>query len=209
MYEKGTSQSVGNYSPTTFTITVVVKKEEVRISGLTACIGYKSRWLAILARHRRKKSLPSKRNEKMEGEMVLFEVANLLFIVLAAQAVPAYETDHQICESMQTCLATFTNTYTALCHSHNQNIEFGVSDCAQLDFHINGLKSSIEKICASTMDTENLPSPSYNPVVWKPLVPTTMGSIDVGVTTIQNFPLPSTVLHTATEVLIYVWIKVY
>ena len=82
--------------------------------------------------------------------MVLFEVANLLFLVLAAQAVVAYEADHQICESRQTYLATFTNTYTTLCQSHNQDLEFGTSECAQLDFHINGLKSSMEKICDAT-----------------------------------------------------------
>ena len=165
--------------------------------------------VSYLSQTQEKEESIKQKKRKMKSEMVLFEVANFLFLVLVVQAVPAHQTDHQICESMQTCLATFTNTYTTLCHPHNQDSEFGASDCAQLDFHINGLKSSIEKICAATMNIENLPSPSYNPAIWKPLVPTTMRSIDVGVTTIQNFPLPSTVLHAATEVLIYVWIKVY
>ena len=135
--------------------------------------------------------------------MVLFEVANLLFLVLAAQAVPAFQAD---CENTQTCLATFTNTYTTLC---NQNSEFGASDCSQLELHINGLESFMEKICAATAVITHTSRHNYRPT-WYPLVPITMGSFDVGRTSIQTFHLPFTVAHSESiEVLIYVWIKVY
>ena len=134
--------------------------------------------------------------------MVLFEVANLLFLVLAAQAVPAYQAD---CENMRTCLATF-KTYATLCNSYDENSEFGASDCSQLELHINGLKSFMEKICTATANIEQT-SLSYRPT-WDPLVPNTIGSFDVSRSSIQTFHLPFIVAHDASEVLIYVWIKV-
>ena len=132
---------------------------------------------------------------------MLFEVANLLFLILAAQAVPAFQAD---CQNTQTCLATFTNTYTTLC---NQNSEFGASDCSQLELHINGLESFMEKICTATANIEQTPGLSYS--AWQPLVPNTIGSFDVGRLYDQTFHLPYPVAHRSTsEVLIYVWIKV-
>ena len=130
-----------------------------------------------------------------------FEVANFLFLVLAAQAIPAFQAD---CENMQTCLATF-KTFTVLCNYENS--EFGASDCSQLELHINGLESSMEKICAATADTTNIRRRGFNQV-WLPVVPISLGSFDVGISTIQYIYLPFSLPLSSREILIYIWITV-
>ncbi|CAI8051262.1 hypothetical protein GBAR_LOCUS28070 [Geodia barretti] len=131
-------------------------------------------------------------------------VAYLLFLALAADAMPNYGSNTETCKKLTSCLNFLSNSsLPTLCPRYNKDFVFVQDNCAKFDQSITSLKESMAKFCDPKMYSEY----DYD-AVWTPLEPMDLGNIDMSVTTPQNYRLPQSVPGTANEVLIYVWIKV-
>ena len=137
--------------------------------------------------------------------MKLVGVAYLLFLALTADAMPKYGSNVETCQKLTGCFDSFKHSFPTLCPDYNKDYYFVEGDCAKFDHSITSLKESVARFCDPTTYSEY--GSNYE-AFWSPLEPMDLGSIDMSVTTPQNYQLPSTVPHTAKEVLIYVWIKV-
>lgn len=76
-------------------------------------------------------------------------------------------------------------------------------ECATMRYHLSHLNASVERLCSAVTDSED------NQALWIPLEPVLLGDFLLTTTSTQNFTIPYAVPHTANEVLIYIYIRVY
>ena len=80
-------------------------------------------------------------------------------------------------------------------------------ECTNAREHLKALEASLDRLCSEIIVDYDDNEPCCS-AVWESIPLTPIGYINMGNTTDQSFIIPYAVPPNATEVLVYVWIKV-